>query len=64
MDILASFLNYISSFVTQDACDQDRTYFIGHTGKYFRQSYIFVKFRMCKHDMPRALEENINGRIK
>ena len=63
MDILASFFNYISSFVTQDACDQNRTYFIGHTGKYFRQSYFFVKFRICKHGMSRALEEHIMAEL-
>ena len=39
----------LSLFVTQEVCDQDRNYFIGHTGKCFLGSSVF------EHDMSCAL---------
>lgn len=53
---------YVSAFLSQEACDQDRAYFAGHTGKYFFSIVLFIeKFRICEHSIPCALEINSNG---
>lgn len=37
------FLPMFLSFVSQEACDQDCAYFIGHTGKCFLQCYVYCE---------------------
>ena len=41
--ILRTYRVYIVTFVTQNPCDQNRTYFIGHTGTYLRQGSVYCE---------------------
>ena len=56
------FLTYISSFITQNVFNKDQNDFIGKLANVFVKAICIVKFLLCEHGMPCALDKIVEYR--